>query len=123
MVDHPLKKAARTRAPGLALQGNHIAHHCRAIGRIGQHHETIRIGYQPNFADRTHAFPAKTEGLESYGVHVATRVPLQPHPNDHNLAYLKTKRDRMGHHLPGLGAGGVLEAVTDVPTIEEGVAR
>jgi 3,4-dihydroxy 2-butanone 4-phosphate synthase / GTP cyclohydrolase II len=46
--------------------------------------------------------PAKTEGLESYGVHVATRVPLRPHPNDHNLAYLETKRDRMGHDLPDL---------------------
>ena len=28
---------------------------------------------------------------------VAERVPLTPHPNDHNLAYLLTKRDRMGH--------------------------
>ena len=58
--------------------------------------------------------PAKVEGLESYGVHVATRVPLTPHPNDHNLAYLMTKRDRMGHDLPGDLA---------VPTIEEEVAR
>jgi 3,4-dihydroxy 2-butanone 4-phosphate synthase/GTP cyclohydrolase II len=29
-------------------------------------------------------------------------VPLTPHPNDHNLAYLLTKRDRMGHDLPNL---------------------
>ncbi len=33
---------------------------------------------------------------------MAERVPLTPHPNDHNLAYLLTKRDRMGHVLPGL---------------------
>jgi 3,4-dihydroxy 2-butanone 4-phosphate synthase/GTP cyclohydrolase II len=46
--------------------------------------------------------PAKTEGLESYGVRVAARIPLTPHPNDHNIAYLRTKRDRMGHDLPGL---------------------
>jgi len=46
--------------------------------------------------------PAKTEGLEAYGIAVAERVPLTPHPNDHNLAYLQTKRDRMGHHLPHL---------------------
>ena len=45
-----------------------------------------------------------TAGLEAYGVPVAERVPLTPHPNDHNLAYLKTKRDRMGHDLPGLAA-------------------
>jgi 3,4-dihydroxy 2-butanone 4-phosphate synthase/GTP cyclohydrolase II len=29
-------------------------------------------------------------------------VPLTPRPNDHNIAYLLTKRDRMGHHLPDL---------------------
>jgi 3,4-dihydroxy 2-butanone 4-phosphate synthase/GTP cyclohydrolase II len=48
--------------------------------------------------------PAKTDGLESYGIDVAERVPLTPHPNDHNLAYLRTKRDRMGHDLPDLGS-------------------
>ena len=32
-------------------------------------------------------------------------APLTPLP-DHNLAYLLTKRDRMGHHLPGLDADG-----------------
>ena len=47
--------------------------------------------------------PAKTSGLEDYGVAVTERVRLTPHPNDHNLAYLLTKRDRMGHDLPDLG--------------------
>jgi 3,4-dihydroxy 2-butanone 4-phosphate synthase/GTP cyclohydrolase II len=47
--------------------------------------------------------PAKTTGLEEYGVAVTERVRLTPRPNDHNLAYLLTKRDRMGHDLPGLG--------------------
>jgi 3,4-dihydroxy 2-butanone 4-phosphate synthase/GTP cyclohydrolase II len=46
--------------------------------------------------------PDKTTSLESYGVPVSERVPLTPRPNDHNLAYLLTKRDRMGHQLPGL---------------------
>jgi 3,4-dihydroxy 2-butanone 4-phosphate synthase/GTP cyclohydrolase II len=46
--------------------------------------------------------PAKTAGLEAYGIPVAERVPLTPHPNDHNIAYLRTKRDRMGHDLPDL---------------------
>ena len=46
--------------------------------------------------------PGKTSSLESYGIHVAERVPLTPRPNDHNLAYLQTKRDRMGHVLPDL---------------------
>jgi 3,4-dihydroxy 2-butanone 4-phosphate synthase/GTP cyclohydrolase II len=46
--------------------------------------------------------PAKTASLEDFGVPVVERVPLTPRPNDHNLSYLTTKRDRMGHHLPGL---------------------
>ncbi|MGZ5399262.1 MAG: GTP cyclohydrolase II, partial [Nocardioides sp.] len=46
--------------------------------------------------------PDKTASLEDYGVAVAERVPLTPRPNDHNLAYLRTKRDRMGHALPDL---------------------
>lgn len=46
--------------------------------------------------------PDKIRNLEDYGITVAERVPLTPHPNDHNLAYLLTKRDRMGHVLPGL---------------------
>jgi 3,4-dihydroxy 2-butanone 4-phosphate synthase/GTP cyclohydrolase II len=50
--------------------------------------------------------PDKTSSLESYGIPVTERVPLTPRPNDHNLAYLQTKRDRMGHLLPGLTPEG-----------------
>ena len=46
--------------------------------------------------------PDKVSSLEDFGVPVAERVPLTPHPNDHNLTYLLTKRDRMGHVLPDL---------------------
>lgn len=46
--------------------------------------------------------PAKIQGLEDYGIGVVERVALTPHPNDHNIAYLRTKRDRMGHDLPNL---------------------
>ncbi|MDF9717212.1 MULTISPECIES: bifunctional 3,4-dihydroxy-2-butanone-4-phosphate synthase/GTP cyclohydrolase II [unclassified Nocardioides] len=46
--------------------------------------------------------PEKTSNLEEYGVHVAERVPLATLPNDHNITYLLTKRDRMGHQLDGL---------------------
>ncbi|MET0999164.1 MAG: bifunctional 3,4-dihydroxy-2-butanone-4-phosphate synthase/GTP cyclohydrolase II [Marmoricola sp.] len=46
--------------------------------------------------------PDKTSSLESYGIAVTERVGLTPRPNDHNLAYLVTKRDRMGHHLADL---------------------
>jgi 3,4-dihydroxy 2-butanone 4-phosphate synthase / GTP cyclohydrolase II len=50
--------------------------------------------------------PAKTSSLEEFGIPVVERVPLTPHPNDHNLAYLLTKRDRMGHDLPNLTQEG-----------------
>ncbi|RYE78344.1 MAG: GTP cyclohydrolase II, partial [Myxococcales bacterium] len=43
--------------------------------------------------------PDKTSSLEAYGVPVAERVAMTTHPNDHNIAYLRTKRDRMGHAL------------------------
>jgi 3,4-dihydroxy 2-butanone 4-phosphate synthase/GTP cyclohydrolase II len=46
--------------------------------------------------------PEKVTGLETYGVAVAERVPLQTWPNDHNIGYLLTKRDRMGHQLTDL---------------------
>ena len=48
--------------------------------------------------------PDKSTSLADFGIHVAERVPLTPHPNDHNLTYLLTKRDRMGHDLPDLAA-------------------
>ena len=49
--------------------------------------------------------PEKAESLEDFGIRVDARVPLTPRPNKHNLAYLRTKRDRMGHSLPGLPSG------------------
>src|SRR5580700_10059453 len=46
--------------------------------------------------------PAKRAGLEGYGLSIVGRVPLPVHANEHNLRYLRVKRDRMGHDLPGL---------------------
>jgi 3,4-dihydroxy 2-butanone 4-phosphate synthase/GTP cyclohydrolase II len=61
--------------------------------------------------------PDKVTNLEDFGVPVAERVPLTPHPNDHNLAYLLTKRDRMGHDLPHL-TPTTLEHSTPVEPVE-----
>ncbi len=66
--------------------------------------------------------PAKTDGLEAYGIAVTERVPLTPHPNDHNLAYLQTKRDRMGHDLPDLATQPSAQPNAEPnaePTVEE----
>jgi 3,4-dihydroxy 2-butanone 4-phosphate synthase/GTP cyclohydrolase II len=46
--------------------------------------------------------PTKRAGLEGYGLEIVGRVPLPVTPNRHNLRYLRAKRDRMGHDLPGL---------------------
>jgi 3,4-dihydroxy 2-butanone 4-phosphate synthase/GTP cyclohydrolase II len=48
--------------------------------------------------------PDKTDSLEDFGISIAAQEPLTPRPNPHNLAYLQTKRDRMGHQLPDLPA-------------------
>jgi 3,4-dihydroxy 2-butanone 4-phosphate synthase / GTP cyclohydrolase II len=44
--------------------------------------------------------PDKTASLEDFGIHVSERVPLAIQPTEHNQAYLRTKAERMGHHLP-----------------------
>jgi 3,4-dihydroxy 2-butanone 4-phosphate synthase/GTP cyclohydrolase II len=46
--------------------------------------------------------PSKYGGLEGFGLDIVERVPLQSAPNPENLAYLRTKRDKMGHILDGL---------------------
>ncbi|EFQ83908.1 3,4-dihydroxy-2-butanone-4-phosphate synthase [Aeromicrobium marinum DSM 15272] len=46
--------------------------------------------------------PGKTAALEAYGVSVTERLPLQIAPTEHNLRYLQTKAERMGHDLPAL---------------------
>lgn len=43
--------------------------------------------------------PRKVNAMESYGVQVAERVPLEVGRNPHNDAYLKTKADKLGHWL------------------------
>jgi len=62
--------------------------------------------------------PAKVTNLEHYGIPVTERVPLTPHPNDHNIGYLLTKRDRMGHHLPDLHGHPV--GSTQPVTVDQG---
>lgn len=41
--------------------------------------------------------PRKIAGLEGYGLEVTERVPIQMPPTKHNLDYLKTKHDKLGH--------------------------
>ena len=43
--------------------------------------------------------PVKRVGLEAYGLEIVENVPIEITPNEYNLRYLKTKKDRMGHTL------------------------
>lgn len=44
--------------------------------------------------------PAKYGGLEGFGLEIVERVPLVIAPNPENVAYLRAKRDKLGHLLP-----------------------
>ncbi|WP_431972561.1 bifunctional 3,4-dihydroxy-2-butanone-4-phosphate synthase/GTP cyclohydrolase II, partial [Nocardia sp. bgisy134] len=48
--------------------------------------------------------PAKQAGLEEHGIAVVRRVPLQSTPTEHNIRYLRAKRDRMDHQLSEMDA-------------------
>jgi 3,4-dihydroxy 2-butanone 4-phosphate synthase / GTP cyclohydrolase II len=49
--------------------------------------------------------PKKIIGLEGYGLSVTEQVPIQSTLNVHNEAYLRTKREKMGHTLHHQGLG------------------
>ncbi len=43
--------------------------------------------------------PVKRVGLEAYGLEIVENVPIETTPNEFNINYLKTKKERMGHLL------------------------
>jgi 3,4-dihydroxy 2-butanone 4-phosphate synthase / GTP cyclohydrolase II len=43
--------------------------------------------------------PAKYGGLEGYGLEIVDRVPLRATPTHENIAYLRTKQEKLGHLL------------------------
>ncbi|MEW1926580.1 bifunctional 3,4-dihydroxy-2-butanone-4-phosphate synthase/GTP cyclohydrolase II [Streptomyces sp. NPDC088360] len=46
--------------------------------------------------------PDKTDAVVRHGLKVTGREPMAVQAGEHNLRYLRTKRDRMGHDLPWL---------------------
>ncbi|MEU9750062.1 bifunctional 3,4-dihydroxy-2-butanone-4-phosphate synthase/GTP cyclohydrolase II [Streptomyces niveus] len=46
--------------------------------------------------------PDKVHALLRHGLEVTAREPMPVQAGEHNLRYLRTKRDRMGHELPWL---------------------
>ncbi|MFF7450985.1 MULTISPECIES: bifunctional 3,4-dihydroxy-2-butanone-4-phosphate synthase/GTP cyclohydrolase II [unclassified Streptomyces] len=51
--------------------------------------------------------PDKSEALLRHGLKVTGREPMPVQAGEHNLHYLRTKRDRMGHDLPWLDTAPV----------------
>jgi 3,4-dihydroxy 2-butanone 4-phosphate synthase/GTP cyclohydrolase II len=43
--------------------------------------------------------PKKISGMSGYGLSVTDQIPIEHVPNRHNEAYLRAKRDRLGHIL------------------------
>ena len=48
--------------------------------------------------------PRKIAGLETYGLKVVERVPLEVPPRETNIHYLRTKQSKLGHLLTNLEA-------------------
>jgi 3,4-dihydroxy 2-butanone 4-phosphate synthase / GTP cyclohydrolase II len=57
--------------------------------------------------------PKKIHGLEGYGLSVSEQVPIESAPNVHNEAYLRAKRDKMGHSLHHQGLALDEEMIRD----------
>ncbi len=43
--------------------------------------------------------PGKLAKLKAAGIHIAERVPVQTRHTKHNIKYLRTKKDKLGHML------------------------
>jgi len=41
--------------------------------------------------------PKKISGLEGFGLEIVERIPIETGSNPHNIHYLKTKREKLGH--------------------------
>jgi 3,4-dihydroxy 2-butanone 4-phosphate synthase / GTP cyclohydrolase II len=50
--------------------------------------------------------PTKRAGLEGYGLRIVERVPLQTVATEHNIKYLRAKKEKLGHDLDLGQAGG-----------------
>ncbi|MEK6921950.1 MAG: GTP cyclohydrolase II RibA, partial [Nanoarchaeota archaeon] len=46
--------------------------------------------------------PKKVVGLEGYGLHISSRVPIEMQATAHNKEYLQTKKEKLGHILEQL---------------------
>jgi 3,4-dihydroxy 2-butanone 4-phosphate synthase / GTP cyclohydrolase II len=67
--------------------------------------------------------PDKVTALQRYGLVVSGRVSLPVATTPENLHYLRTKRDRMGHHLAGLPEAHPVIQTRPLPEAPERTTR
>jgi 3,4-dihydroxy 2-butanone 4-phosphate synthase/GTP cyclohydrolase II len=46
--------------------------------------------------------PKKVVGLDGYGIKIVERIPIEIPANSHNINYLTTKRNKLGHQLESI---------------------
>jgi 3,4-dihydroxy 2-butanone 4-phosphate synthase / GTP cyclohydrolase II len=46
--------------------------------------------------------PMKVVGLGGFGLEITERIPLEVEPHEKNIAYLRTKKEKLGHLLKGI---------------------
>ena len=46
--------------------------------------------------------PKKVVGLDGYGLCIVERIPIQIPPNEENLRYLKTEKEKLDHFLDAM---------------------
>jgi len=64
--------------------------------------------------------PLKYGALDGFGLEMVERVPLETEPNPENVAYLRAKKDRMGHLIRGLDEDDVdLPALGELGALQE----
>jgi len=64
--------------------------------------------------------PLKFGALDGYGLEMVERVPLETDPNPENVAYLRAKKERMGHLIRGLDEDDVdLPSLGEIGALEE----
>jgi 3,4-dihydroxy 2-butanone 4-phosphate synthase/GTP cyclohydrolase II len=68
--------------------------------------------------------PGTRAGLEGYGLEIVERVSLKTTPTADNIAYLRTKQERLGHllDLPGVLTDEPTEASADEVPAADGLA-
>ena len=71
----------------------------RALKAAGR--DVIGLGAgEPDFDTPEHI---KRAAIEGYGIRIVERVPLEIEPNENNLRYLRTKKEKLGHVLNLMG--------------------